>query len=63
MSEIKLCKDCKHFRPAKALPCIHVLEGCVRILDLVDGSSTDPRQNRYSADKCGKEARFWEPKE
>jgi len=64
---MKLCKDCKHYRPEG----LAFRNMCARkgIQDLVTGLETlvSCFNERYplhrDGENCGKEGRFWEPNE
>ncbi len=73
MSEIKLCKDCKHYLQTNFDWCLRAI---THETDLVTGNvytrgkleaCVERRVQKvwkiFADDICGPEARFWEPKE
>lgn len=68
---MKLCKDCKHFRPQRFINsgfAVHRMsELCASELatgtDLVLGGPIKADPYFARSDACGKEAKFWEAKD
>lgn len=66
MSEVKLCKDCKHIRPSKREPdgVFGEWSKCAYppLLSLVTGEPREFCDITRLIGRCGKEGKYWEQK-
>ncbi len=66
---MRLCEDCKHYTNGVLLGVTYLEPLCGAVTSLIDGSKEYAERARVGqvrdimSEPCGKEGRFWEPKE